>query len=281
LRAAASHRRYGIAGRWYAPNTREPIRDETIRSGLVLTGAVIERAGLPTTSAKPRYALRRDFAALFEEGEPEASAKKKMGRWQKKSLSPAALARIRLMQAAVVASERGDVLVKFPNGETRRMAAGPSSIISKAVIEEFTPRLLKAPGVVFLSESGNKVVARDDQLARSSGLNIDPERNLPDIILVDLGPKSPLLVFVEVVATDGAVTQPRMEALLGIAVTAGFDAKHVAFLSAFSDRRTSAYRKLASELAWGSFAWFSSEPDAIVLFRKSGPKKARYLFDLL
>ena len=25
-----------IAGRWYAPNTREPIRDETLRSGLIL-----------------------------------------------------------------------------------------------------------------------------------------------------------------------------------------------------------------------------------------------------
>ena len=43
--------------RWYAQNTREPIRDETLRSGLIPTGAVVERTGLPTTSAKPRYAL--------------------------------------------------------------------------------------------------------------------------------------------------------------------------------------------------------------------------------
>ena len=46
-----------IDGRWYAANTREPIRDETLREGLVRIGAVKEREGLPTTSPRPRYAL--------------------------------------------------------------------------------------------------------------------------------------------------------------------------------------------------------------------------------
>ena len=31
-----------IQGRWYAANTREPIRDETLREGLVRMGAVKE-----------------------------------------------------------------------------------------------------------------------------------------------------------------------------------------------------------------------------------------------
>src|SRR6185295_15666877 len=54
-----------ISGRWYAVNTREPIRDETLRDGLVRTGAAIVRMDLPTTSSAPRYALTRSFAALF------------------------------------------------------------------------------------------------------------------------------------------------------------------------------------------------------------------------
>ena len=52
--------------RWYADNTREPIRDETLREGLVAVGAVIAREDLPTTSSRPRYALKADFAALFD-----------------------------------------------------------------------------------------------------------------------------------------------------------------------------------------------------------------------
>ena len=55
-----------IEGRWYAANTREPIRDETLREGLVRMGAVKEREGLPTTSPLPRHALAGDFAALFD-----------------------------------------------------------------------------------------------------------------------------------------------------------------------------------------------------------------------
>lgn len=45
------------ADRWFHDNTREPIRDETLRDGLVRIGAVVMRSGLPTTSSKGRYAL--------------------------------------------------------------------------------------------------------------------------------------------------------------------------------------------------------------------------------
>jgi hypothetical protein len=270
-----------VAGRWYAPNTREPIRDETLRSGLILTGAVVERSGLPTTSAKPRYALSRDFAALFDEKISGEAAKIRIGKWQQRHLSPGALARIQILKrGAVAGAKKAGVLVTFPNQETRIMAAGPSSVISKAVIEDFAVRFLQNPGVLFVSESGNKVVARDEELARSIGLHIEADRNLPDIILVDIGPKNPLLVFVEVVATDGAITPPRRNALLVIARQAGFDPKQVAFVTAFADRRSPPYRKLASELAWGSFAWFVSEPDKIVILVQGGEKKMRRLFDL-
>lgn len=58
---------------WYLENSREQIRDETIRQGLITNNAVIERPGLATTSAKPRYALRADFAALFDPALSRAS----------------------------------------------------------------------------------------------------------------------------------------------------------------------------------------------------------------
>jgi hypothetical protein len=271
-----------IAGRWYAQNTREPIRDETLRSGLVLTGAVVERPGLPTTSAKPRYALDREFASLFAEDLSPEQAEQRIKEWQEHHLNPGALARIRLVKEwAAAGAEEAGLLVTFPNGETRIMAAGPSSVISKAVIETFAPRFLHTPGVVFLSESGNKVVARDDRLARSIGLKIEADRNLPDILLVDIGPKIPLLVFVEAVATDGAVTSQRQKALLEIAVQAGFDPKQVAFVSAFADRGASAYRKLGPELAWGSFVWFVSEPDKIVVLKQQTDEAAKKLSELL
>lgn len=255
--------------RWYADNTREGIRDDTLREGLVAIGAVIERAGVPTTSSKPRYALTADFADLFNpalEGEGLAQA---IATWQAQALNAGALARLAIVRRGAGRVSADQVLVTFPNGETRRMKPGPSSEITKAVVEVFAPAFLTDPAVVFLSESGNKVVARDDELARSIGLTIQADKNLPDTILVDLGPAHPLLVFVEVVATDGPVSQRRKEALEVLVAAAGFPAEHVAFVTAFLDRSAGPFKKTVDSLAWGSYAWFAAEPERLVVFSEA------------
>jgi len=184
---------------------------------------------------------------------------------------------VTLLARGVVADADG-VLVRFPNGETRLMAPGPSTAIAKAVVEEFTPRFLGRPGVIWLSESQAKVVARDDALASRLGLRIDVQRNLPDLLLVDLEPVEPLLVFVEVVATNGAITAERQAALQRIATDAGYGAGQIAFVSAFLDRDLPAFKKTVSRLAWHSFAWFASEPDEILVMQGrvgGGTKLAR------
>ncbi len=253
-----------LTDRWYAANTREPIRDETLRWGLVLTGAVTERTDLPTTSPRGRYALTTDFAGLFDPQLTEKEWQTRIQTWQAAHLGRGALARIAIMRAGAAANRGDRVLVTFPNGETRLMEPGPSSFISKAVVESFAPRFLVEPSVIWLSESRNQVVARDDQLAHEIGLNIQPDRNLPDIVLVDLGPGDPLLVFVEVVATAGPVSKARRTALMEIARQAGFKEDQMAFLTAYADRADGAFRRTASELAWRSFVWFASEPDHLV-----------------
>jgi hypothetical protein len=41
----------------------------------------------------------------------------------------------------------------------------------------------------------------------------------------------------------------------------------VAFVTAYLDRDSPGFKKTVSALAWGSFAWFASEPDQIVILR--------------
>lgn len=276
MRPAAGH----IEGRWYAANTREPIRDETLREGLVRIGAVREREGLATTSPLPRYALTPEFATLFDPSLTEQALQTSIEEWQAANLSRSALARVAIMRRGAVARE-GRVLVTFPSGETRHMEPGPSSVISKAVVEEFAQRFLGQPGVIWLSESRYQVVARDDLLAQDIGLTIQPDRNLPDLILVDLGPTEPLLVFVEVVATAGPVNEARQSAMMAIATEAGFSEDQVAFLSAYADRDDTAFKASVSELAWRSFVWFMSEPDQILLLHRGGGAERVRLSDLM
>ena len=176
------------------------------------------------------------------------------------------------------------ILVTFPNGETRRMAPGPSSTISKAVVEEFAKRYLTNPAVLWISESGAKVVARDDELAAQLKLKISADRNLPDIILVDLGDGKGhglLLVFVEVVATDGPITTQRQDALLAIATDAGFPKERVAFVTAYLDRSHAAFKKTVAELAWRSFAWFAAEPEHLIVLHDGREEATKTLMQWL
>lgn len=277
-RSLAREGELDLRNRWYAPNSREPIRDETLRLGLVALGAVLERRDLPTTSSKPRYALARSFADLLydlETASIEEERKRRIAEWQAAHLSSSALARINLVRRAAAGSIGDRVPVTFPNGEVRLMHFGPSTQITKAVIEDFAPRFLRAPGVVFLSESGEKVVARDEALAETIGLKLDYSRSLPDLILADISDRGTRLVFVEIVATDGPVNSARKEALLRVASDGGFKGKDVLFLTAFSDRQSSAFRRLAPEIAWGTCVWFMSEPDKLLIFSGSGAEELR------
>jgi hypothetical protein len=264
------------ADRWFQDNTREPIRDETLRDGLVQVGAVLVRPGLATTSSKGRYALQSAFASLFDPGlhdEPLATA---IAAWQDRYLSAGALARVRLQQRSAAAAQ-SRVLVTLPNKETRQMEAGVSSVITKAVVEVFALRFLTNAAVLWISESGNKVVQRDDALAHALGLKIETDKLLPDAILVDLAPREPLIVFVEAVATAGEITEARRAALLDLISAAGFKASQVAFVTAFEDRNSGAFKRAVSNLAWGSFAWCLSEPEHLIALDGTVPGGIRLL----
>lgn len=264
--------------RWYADNTREPIRDETLRDGLVAIGAVIARPDLPTTSGAPRYALKRDFAALFDPALVDRPLSDAIATFQAAHLSKDALARIAIMLSGST-DNTSKVEIDFPNGERRHLAPGPSSKIAKAVIEVFAPRFLRKPAVLWLSESGNKVVVQDDRIAKKIGLKIEPDKNLPDLILADVGAKKTIIFFVEIVATDGALTSRRQAAIYALTDAAGFERDQIAFMTAYEDRQAPGFKRTVAQLAWRSYAWFMSEPGNLVIMH-DGAADGRQIADL-
>lgn len=268
---------FNIAGtRWYADNTRESIRDSALREGFVAIGAVLSNDAIPTTSSKPRYSLKTDFSHLFDPELTGEALELEIKRWQLTNLSKTALDRLSLNKHSAAHGSK-HVLINYPNGETRKIEIGPSSEISKHVIENFAPRFLQDPVVLWLSTSGGKMISSDDELAASIGLKIEVDKNLPDIILVDLGPQDPLLVFVEVVASDGAVTERRQQAIYQLTDAAGFDRAQVTFMTAYRDREGAAFKKTVSGLAWNSFVWFVSEPEKIIHLKESPNRLTDYL----
>jgi hypothetical protein len=68
--------------------------------------------------------------------------------------------------------------------------------------------------------------------------------------------------------TNGPISQRRREALLALADGPGFDPSRVAFVTAYADRTAPAFKKTMASPAWGTFAWFASEPDNLVFLRE-------------
>ena len=264
-----------IADRWYSENTREPIRDETLRA-FVAVGIVIERPGLSTTSPKPRYALAASFAALLD---PELSGDELTARleaWQRDHLSPEARARIALLRRGSGSSQER-VLIRLPNGEIRGLDPGPSARLTQAVVEEFARRFLEEPAVVLISESARKATYRDLDLLGGIQLDLDVATALPDVILMDLRARPPQLVFVECVVSDGPVDERRRSELEALALRSGFQAQNCAYVTAFQDRAAGIFRQTAAALAWGSFAWFATEPEHLLIFRDGSTRQAKSL----
>jgi hypothetical protein len=268
------------ADRWYKENTRESIRDEALKNGLVPIGAVLVDPHVPTTSGKGRYVLRGDLAALFDPALTPDTFKTAAATWRANRLSPSALATVKVLQVAA-AGAKSKVQVQLPSGEGRVMAPGLSSVIAKAVVEIFAPRFLENPAVVWISESGKKVVQKDDHLLKLLGIKISPEKLLPDVILADTAGGELLFVFVEVVATDGPIHGERRAALLKLVIDAGFKPEQAAFVTAFQSRDHAAFKKTIASLAWGSFAWCFSEPEHLIALDGTLPGGIRLLRDFI
>lgn len=268
-----------IVGRWYGENTREPIRDESLRAMLDL-GVALERPGIPTTSPKPRYALAAPFAGLFDPKLSDKELADAIAAWQEAHFSRAAQMRIALARKRATGDSES-VLVTLPNGEVRQLAPGPSSSLTRAAIESFALRFLAQPAVILLSESATKLTYRDEEIASAVGLQIQVSATLPDVLLADLGVDPPLLVFVECVASDGPISERRKAELCQIAAEGGYASSDCAFVTVFHDRTSSPFRSMANALAWGSFVWFETEPDDLVYFREGREEPATTLADLL
>ncbi|PPE69487.1 restriction endonuclease [Caldimonas thermodepolymerans] len=252
--------------RWYADTTREPIRDETIRYGLLDIGAVDKVPNVAVTSSSPIYYLKSDFAALFNPSLNGSALDAAIQQWQRRHLTPAARARMAML-AQGLAKRSDEVHVRCPDGTVARLSPGLSSLISKAVVEEFAQNFLPRPVLLWLSESGNKVRHQDVRVAQALGLRIDAATALPDIILANVGDsgEDTALIFIEVVASDGPMNEVRKTQLLEYVKASGFPTKQCYFGTAFEDRADSAFRKALPTLAWGTFAWFRSEPKHILM----------------
>lgn len=245
------------AKHWYRDTSREPLRDETLAFWRRY-GAVREKPGVPTNSPKPRWALQSQFADLFDPSLSGDALTAAIDAWRDSHLGTTEKAKLAILDSR--RKSEHSVEVTMPDGKQRTLAAGDSSLIIKGVIEEWAPARLVDPVVLTISEPGVKVLIAERQMLQSIGVTIDEKTLLPDALIVDVGSKPIVVWAIEVVATDGAITEERKELLIEWARQQRIDPDSLEFLTAFMSRSAGPARKRLKDLAAGTYAWFLTEP---------------------
>lgn len=257
-KVAALHEKWDVPyARLYADNSRETLRDETFKMWRRFS-VVRMRAGLPTSSSKPRWAMLGDFADLFDSALSDNDVVQAADAWRTKHLDPGA--RLKAQHAANKEARQHEVQVNLPDGTVRKLEAGDASLILRGVIEQWAPERLIDPLVLSISEPGDKVHLADAALMQSVGVTLDAANVLPDALIVDAGSHPVTFWMVEAVASDGPVTDARKEALLDWAEREGIPRGQCSFLTAFLSRGQPAARKRLRDLGEGTWAWFLDEP---------------------
>jgi hypothetical protein len=255
----ALHGHWGIPFvRAYRDNSRETLRDETFRKWRE-HGGLRMRPGLPTSSSKPRWALVDDFADLFDPSLTDEDFTEAAAIWRENHLDPGT----RLKANFAIDKERAEHAVKvlLPNGQDRTLEPGMSSVIIKGVIETWASHRLQEPVVLAISEPGDKVHLGDEQLLQALGIKIDHTKVLPDALIADIGADPVHFWIIEAVATDGAITSERRQALLDWAGRQHIAADRCSFLTAFQSRNHPAAKKRLKDIAANTWAWFADEPN--------------------
>lgn len=245
------------ASHWYRDTTREPLRDETFAFWR-RDGAVREKPGMPTNSPKPRWALQSEFADLFDPALTGDALTSAIEAWRDSHLDTREKAKVAALDAR--RKTKHGVDVTMPDGKQRTLEAGDTSLILKGVIEDWAPNRLVDPHVLTISEPGQKVLIAERQMLQSIGVTIDEKTLLPDALIVDIGAKPIVIWAIEVVSTDGAITEERKEQLVEWAKQQRIDPDSLQFLTAFISRTAGPARKRLKDLAAGTYAWFLTEP---------------------
>ena len=231
----------------YAPNSREDIRKKSMHT--MRTAAIIEdNTDTPATNSK-NYSYRITEEALkvirsYGSKDWEATLKEFLDSHET-LVEKYASKKVMAMQPVNI------------NGIDYLFSTGKHNELQIAIIKEFAPRF--APGCVclYIGDSTNRDLVKDEEKLRQLGFEITLHDKMPDVVLyredVDW------IYFVEAVTSVGPMNYKR---LIEIAdMTKGVKSGMI-YVTAFLDFET--YKTFSSDLAWETEVWIANNPDHMI-----------------
>lgn len=151
------------------------------------------------------------------------------------------------------------ISVKLINGQKVSLSSGTHNFIQKEIIENFLPKFLKKPILLYLGDTSKKTIISEEKFLKKLGIKELKHEMLPDILAFDQKDKK--LYLIESVHSSNPINQLRYLQLRRF--TNGCKIP-IVMISAFKDREN--FRKYLLNLSWNTSVWLTSEPDHIINF---------------
>ena len=151
------------------------------------------------------------------------------------------------------------VKIKIPNGNKLSLTSGEHNEIQKKIIEEFLPKFLKKPYLLYLGDTAKKTLVIDEKFLQSLGFKELKHDMLPDILAFDEDKK--ILYLVEAVHSSNPINQLRYMQLKKFTMKCKY---RIIMVSAFKNRES--FRKYCINLSWDTSVWLTNEPDHLIKF---------------
>lgn len=245
---------YGVA---YAENSRETVRKQAMHH--FRNAAFIEDNGLATNSPNYRYRLTDEMLALVHTyGRKEWTVELNSFLDNHESL------------ISLYNSKRSfnKIPVKI-NGQEFSFSTGDHNRLQKAIIEEFAPRFAPGTECLYVGDTVEKDLVKNEDKLRALGFEITLHDKMPDVVL--FSEEKNWLYFIEAVTSVGPMDPKRVGEIQEM--TAGVAAGKI-YITAFLDFKT--FKKFSDSLAWETEAWIADMPDHMIHLNGDkflGPRK--------
>lgn len=243
------HQNYQVK---YAPNTREPVRDEAVKH-FVKAGIVIRNPddpARPTNSGKTVYQIEPHALELFRSYHSNSWEKEMKKYMVSREKIQGELSRKRTMAR---------IPVKLPNKEIVTLSPGGQNPLIKNVVEEFCSRFTPGAFIIYIGDAENKFLYLDAEYLTRLGVTLESSAKMPDVVVHDT--KRNWVLLVEAVASAGPIDGKRRVELKHLfkGCKAG-----LVFVTAFESRKS--FGRFLRQISWETEVWIAENPEHIIHF---------------
>lgn len=227
----------------YAENSRETFRKQALHN--FRNAAMVEDNGKATNSPNYMWRITDEFLEVLRSIDKDNSA---LLSFKEKHVS--------LIDLYTKKRDMQKMPVKI-NGSEYTFSSGKHNQLQKAIIEEFAPLFAPNSECLYVGDTTNKDLVKNESRLRELGFEITLHDKMPDVVLYREDKN--WIYFIEAVTSVGPMDGKRLVELkkMTMNVSAG-----IIYVTAFLDYKT--YKSFLDKLAWDTEVWIADKPDHMV-----------------